>query len=107
MANDGGSQARTTSVPDRAAVTTVNDAPMRSARSCMLVMPNPASRRSRGNATPVVSHRQSEADRADALGVHRDAARARVPDGVRQRFLRDAEDLAIGAARERRQVDDA
>ena len=46
MAKDGGSQASTTSVPDRGAVTIVSDAPIRSARSCMLVMPKPVSRRS-------------------------------------------------------------
>ena len=37
-----GSQASTTSVPPRGAVTIVSDAPIRSARSCMLVMPNPS-----------------------------------------------------------------
>ena len=36
-----GSQASTTSVPLRGAVTIVSDAPIRSARSCMLVMPKP------------------------------------------------------------------
>ena len=50
--NDGGSQASTTSVPLRGAVTMVSDAPMRSARSCMLVMPKPASRRSRAMPRP-------------------------------------------------------
>ena len=41
---DGGSQASTTSVPARGAVTIVSDAPIRSARSCMLVMPKPVPR---------------------------------------------------------------
>ena len=41
---DGGSHASTTSVPERGAVTMVSEAPMRSARSCMLVMPKPVPR---------------------------------------------------------------
>src|SRR5437763_9561491 len=46
MLNAGGSHASTTSVPARGAVTIVSEPPMRSARSCMLVRPNPALRRS-------------------------------------------------------------
>ena len=104
MAKDGGSHASTTSVPERGAVTMVSDAPMRSARSCMLVMPKPGSARSLRDAAAVVGDRQPEADGAHADGVHGDASRARVPDGVGQRLLRDAEDLAIDAAAERRQI---
>jgi hypothetical protein len=44
VGNEAGSQASTTSVPLRGAVTMVSDAPMRSARSCMLVMPKPVPR---------------------------------------------------------------
>ena len=39
--NDAGCHASTTSVPARGAVTKVSEAPMRSARSRMLVMPKP------------------------------------------------------------------
>ena len=61
--NEGGSHASTTSVPARGAVTMVSDAPMRSARSCMLVMPNPRERMLAGDAAAVVGHRQPQADR--------------------------------------------
>ena len=60
----GGSQASTTSVPARGAVTMVSDAPMRSARSCMLVMPKPRAAPLLGDAAAVVGHRQAEADGA-------------------------------------------
>ncbi|HEV8660171.1 MAG TPA: hypothetical protein VGS96_16315 [Thermoanaerobaculia bacterium] len=46
MLKAGGSQARTTSVPARGAVTIVSEPPIRSARSCMLVKPKPAPKRS-------------------------------------------------------------
>src|SRR5438105_15617364 len=46
MLNAGGSHASTTSVPARGAVTIVSEPPMRSARSCILVRPNPAPKRS-------------------------------------------------------------
>ena len=39
-------------LPTRGAVTMVSDAPMRSARSCMLVIPNPAARCSRAMPRP-------------------------------------------------------
>ena len=38
--------------------------------------------------------------------MHGDASRARVTDGIRQRFLRDAEDLALDTAPEGRQIVD-
>ena len=48
-------------MPLRGAVTIVSEAPMRSARSCMLVMPNPADRSLPRDAAAVVGHRQPEA----------------------------------------------
>ena len=56
------------------------------------------------DAAAVVGDRQPEADRADAFGDGRGCGGRGVADGVGQRFLRDAEDLAVGAARERRQL---
>ena len=50
---------------------------MRSARSCMLVMPKPVLAPLLGDAAPVVGDRQPEADRAHAFGVRRVMRRAR------------------------------
>ena len=56
----------------RGAVTMVSDAPMRSARSCMLVMPKPAGRRSPAMPRPSSATDKPEADRADRRGPERD-----------------------------------
>src|SRR5262245_53999971 len=83
----------------------VSDAPIRSARSCMLVMPNPDDDCSRGMPA-VVRDRQPQADRAYRRRVHRDASGARMADGVGERFLRDAENLALDAVAEARELFD-
>ena len=88
VGNDGGSQASTTSVPSRGAVTIVSEAPIRSARSCMLVMPKPLSRLPRDPAA-IVGHRQAEADGVSAGCANGDPLRARMTGRVSQRFLGD------------------
>ena len=100
----GGSHASTTSVPLRGAVTMVSDAPMRSARSCMLVMPNPPTMRSLAMPRP-----SSATDSRRPIDLHRrranrDAPGARVAHRVGQRFLRDADHLALDAVAEARQL---
>src|SRR6185312_7018288 len=57
-----------------------------------------------GDPAAVVGHRQAEADAADGPGTHHDAARVGMADGVGQRLLRDAEDLAFDPRVERRQL---
>src|SRR5579864_2193100 len=52
VGNDDGSHASTTSVPLRGAVTIVSAAPIRSARSCMLIIPKPLELRSLANPRP-------------------------------------------------------
>src|SRR5205814_10096185 len=67
MLNAGGSHASTTSVPARGAVTIVSEPPMRSARSCMLVRPTPALRRSFAMPRPSSAiDRRKPTDRVDA-----------------------------------------
>src|SRR5260370_36006367 len=67
MLNAGGSHARTTSVPARGAVTMVSEPPMRSARSCMLVRPNPAPTRSFSTPRPPsATESRNPTDRVDA-----------------------------------------
>ena len=72
-----GSHASTTSVPLRGAVTMVSDAPMRSARSCMLVIPKPERAPLARDAAAIVGHRQPETDRAHRRRAHGDPPRAR------------------------------
>ena len=52
VGNEDGCHASTTSVPFLGAVTIVSDAPIRSARSCMLVMPKPDGEGSRAMPRP-------------------------------------------------------
>ena len=100
----GGSHASTTSVPARGAVTMVSDAPMRSARSCMLVRPNPVPRRSCAMPRPSSATDRRKPTDARARGLDGDAPGARVARGVVQRFLRDADDFALDALVEARQL---
>src|SRR5712692_174341 len=95
MLNAGGSHARTTSVPARGAVTMVSDPPIRSARSCMLVRPKPAPKRSWPMPRP-----------SSATESRNPTDRVAVTNGVRQRFLGDADDLAPYARAELGQVVD-
>ena len=95
-----GSHASTTSVPLRGAVTIVSDAPIRSARSCMLVMPNPADDGSRAMPRPSSATDSRSPTDCDRRRANRDAARARVTDGIGQRLLRDRDDLAFDAVAE-------
>ena len=100
--NDGGSQASTTSVPR---ARRGDDGQRRADALGALAHAGhaeagPAARRR--DAAAVVGHRQAEADAAHARGVHGDAPRPRVPDGVGQRLLGDADDLALDAGAERR-----
>ena len=97
IVNDAGSQASTTSVPARAAVTNVSDAPMCSARSRMLVMPKPPTAPVAGMPRPSSATERRKPDAADGAGLHDDAAGAGVAGGVGQRLLRDADDLAFDA----------
>ena len=70
----------------------------------MLVMPNPRA------AVPAAMPRPSSATDSRKPIARADAARtvmlprARVPHGVGQRFLRDADDLALDARRRSRQL---
>ena len=93
-------------MPLRGAVTIVSDAPIRSARSCMLVMPNPG-RRSRAMPRPSsATDRRSPTDCTVEARIG-DPPCARMADGVGQRFLRDRHDLALDAVAEAGQfVDD-
>src|SRR5260370_32460306 len=77
MLNAGGSHARTTSVPARGAVTMVSEPPMRSARSCMLVRPNPAPKRSFAMPRPSsATESRNPTDRVDAACIVIFCARA-------------------------------
>ena len=80
---------------------------MRSARSCMLVMPKPASRCSRAMPRPSsATDSRKPTDRDRRRRCTDDPPGARVAHGVGQRLLRDADDLAVDAAAERRQLAD-
>ncbi len=88
----------------RGAVTMVSEAPMRSARSCMLVMPKPLPRLSAANPRPSsATDRRKPTDRTPSALTAIDRA-ARVAHGVGQRLLGDADDLAFDAGVERRQL---
>ena len=65
VGSDAGSQASTTSVPLRGAVTIVREAPIRSARSCMLVIPNPAV----GRSARYLVHRPPPTTERQAIAV--------------------------------------
>src|SRR4030095_8424257 len=47
------------------------------------------------HAAAVVGDREADADRLHGRGPHRDPARPRMADGIGERFLRDADDLAL------------
>ena len=95
VGSDEGSQASTTSVPLRGAVTIVSEAPIRSARSCIPVIPNPDADGSRAIPRPSsATDTRSPTDCTRGCS-NRDALRARVTHGVRERLLRDRDDLAF------------